>query len=339
MHFVRFFPLVTLLFLLGSCSNLNNGPDVSNIPVELNTFRFEKDFFSIDTNNLQQSLPELARKYPLFAPLFFHEILNIPPTWPADSLATNSKLFIRSHYHAYDTSLAVFKNFGPLQGEMKKALQHVKYYFPEYKLPTKLITYIGPLDGYGDIIADSAIIVGLQHHLGKNFTGYNAEWLQQVYPKYISEHFTPQSIIINAMKNVAGDIYPVTHPDKPLIVQMVENGKSLYMLSRFLPQAKEADLIGYTEKQMKECYDHEAVIWDLFIQNNYLQTIDVNTAKNYVSPGPKTPELGEAAPGNIGSFAGWQIVKKYMKDHPQTELKELLNMNAEEIYTKAKYKP
>ena len=78
---------------------------------------------------------------------------------------------------------------------------------------------------------------------------------------------------------------------------------------------------------------------DLFVQNNLLQTIDNNVIKNYIGDGPKTQELGEASPGNIGSFAGWQIIKKYMQKNPKTGLKELMAIDAETIFAEAKYKP
>jgi uncharacterized protein YjaZ len=89
----------------------------------------------------------------------------------------------------------------------------------------------------------------------------------------------------------------------------------------------------------KACLEREAVIWDLFIQNNFLQSIDNNIIKNYIGEGPKTQELGEASPGNIGSFCGWQIVKKYMQQSPSISLDSLLNTNAEIIFEKTKYKP
>ena len=75
------------------------------------------------------------------------------------------------------------------------------------------------------------------------------------------------------------------------------------------------------------------------IKCSTLQTIDNNLIKNYIGESPKTQELGESAPGNIGSFAGWQIVKKYMDKYPDTPIKDLMAMDAEKLYNDAKYKP
>lgn len=134
-------------------------------------------------------------------------------------------------------------------------------------------------------------------------------------------------------------MFPEKMEDKTLVIQMVEKGKRLYLLQKLVPFASENMLIGYSDSQFKACREKEAVIWDLFLQNNLLQSIDNGTIKNYLGEGPKTPELGESAPGNIGSFCGWQIINKYMLKFPNTKLDELMRTDAEIIFQKAKYKP
>jgi uncharacterized protein YjaZ len=90
---------------------------------------------------------------------------------------------------------------------------------------------------------------------------------------------------------------------------------------------------------MKDAYKNEAVIWDLFLNNGLLNNTDPDVLKNYIGESPKTQELGEGAPGNIGTFSGWQIVKKYMDKFPETTLSALMRMDAREIYNQSKYKP
>ena len=81
------------------------------------------------------------------------------------------------------------------------------------------------------------------------------------------------------------------------------------------------------------------MIWDLFVQNNLLQTTDNNVITNYMGESPKTKELGDASPGNIGSFAGWQVIKTYMQKNPEKTPDVLMKEDAEMIFEKAKYKP
>lgn len=322
-----------------SCKNSDKTPDVSNINIELTTQRFEQELFKLDTNNISPNLERVISKYPSFGENFLTTILNIDARWSSDSAALYVKGFIGAYRKVYDSSQAVFPDFKLYKKQLEKSLQYVKYYFPSYKAPQKIITYIGPLDGFGDILAEDAFIIGLHHHLGKNFSLYSSSFVNETYPAYISNRFEPGYIQVNCMKNIVNDMYPEKFEDKSLVIQMVEKGKRLYMLSLLLPSVDENKLIGYTEKQLKESYLNEKIIWDLFVQNNFLQTIDNNVIKNYIGEGPKTMELGEASPGNIGSFAGWQIVKKYMDKNPSIKLSQLMATEADLILQQAKYKP
>ncbi|HMJ46831.1 MAG TPA: hypothetical protein VK498_05845 [Ferruginibacter sp.] len=333
--------IISLLLLSSfcSCRNDKNIPDVSKINPVLSTRRFEKELFSIDTNKLSPQLDRLLARFPSFGENFLTTILNTDPKWPADSAAAYVNGFISTYRNVYDTAQLIFDDFSPYEKQIKESLRFVKYYFPEYKIPRTIITYIGPLDGFGDILDEDAFIIGLQHHLGKKFSGYQTAWLQETYPLYISNRFEPGTIVINCMKNIVNDMYPEKNEDKSLLIQMVEKGKRLYMLHKLIPDAEEYSLIGYSPLQLKESYQHEAIIWDMFIQNNLLQSIDNNVIKNYIGESPKTQELGEASPGNIGSFAGWQIVKKYMDKKTGTSLHELMGTDPEIIFQEAKYKP
>jgi hypothetical protein len=333
-----------LLFSLIICGiffscNSKDYPDVSNVKIPLETKRFDKAIFAMDTNNISVQMEKLVQEYPFFVPNYIESILGADPKWGAEERTSYLKSFISYNRTVYDTAQKYFSDFSGFEKEVKHGLQFVKYYFPSYKVPSKIITYIGPADGYGDILDEDAFIVGLQAHLGKDFPLYKTDMVREVYPDYITARFSPDYITVNCMRNIVNDMYPEKNEDKRLIIQMVEKGKRLWLLSKFLPETDEYKLMGYTKAQMKDCNDHQANIWSMFLQNNFLQTADNNLIKNYVSEGPKTQELGEGAPGNIGSYAGWQIVKKYVSKNPEVKPSELMALDDEKIYVEAKYKP
>ena len=334
-------PIIASLccILLFSCSNHEKTPDVSGIEINLTTDRFEKKLFDTTANDLVNYILHLQNGSPAFTRTYLSAILNVDPTWPPDTAAAYVNGFLKAYRPVYDSAEKIFDDFTPYEKEIKKALQLVKYYFPQYKVPAKIITYIGPADGYGDILSDEGLVIGLQHHLGKNFHLYKAALVQETYPEYVSNRFEPNYIVVNSMNNIVNDLYPEKESDKPLVNQMIEKGKRLYLLSKLLPGVDEYKLIGFTVKQLEDAYSHEAVIWDMFVKNSYLQITDKNLIKNYVGESPKTPELGEGAPGNIGSFAGWQIVKKYMQKNSAITLPQLMGLDAEQILQEAKYKP
>jgi hypothetical protein len=334
----KIFLLLVFVPFLFSCNN-NQIPDVSKIKVDLKLQRFEKDFFAIDTNNILNELQRLRIKYPSFINDYTNQILGFDYKTPPDSLTKYLHLFIRDYRFVKDSADKLFSNFDPHLTEIKQGLQFVKYYFPTYNPPHQVITFIGPFDGYSDVITKDAFAIGLQLHMGSDFSFYKSDISRDIFPEYISRRFTPAHIPVNLIKNVIDDLFPDNSMGKPLIEQMVEKGKRLYLLDKFLPYTPAHLKIGYTDEQLKDCYAHEAVIWDFFLTNDLLNNADQNIVKNYIGESPKTQELGEGSPGNIGSFSGWQIVKKYMDKNSGVSLDQLMKTPAREVYSTSKYKP
>ncbi|MEP6583023.1 MAG: hypothetical protein ABJA90_02100 [Ginsengibacter sp.] len=345
-HIVFIFYLIVFV----SCKNNEHIPDVSGVKVNLENRRFEQDFFAIDTNNVAASMQQILRKYPRFTPDFVENILGLDLDSlliPANAQDNAIRLFIKDYTPIKDSSDRTFKNFTKENEDIKKGLQFVKYYFPDYKLPQSVTTFIGPINAnfqtsfgtQGDILTPEGLGIGLQLHLGKNFSFYQSQEGQEQYPAYLSNNFDPEHIPVNSLKNIIDDLFPDRSAGKPLIEQMVEKGKRLYLLTKFLPYTSEYLCIGYTEKQLKDAYTNEAVIWDFFLNNELLNNAEENITKNYIGESPKTQEFGNDSPGNLGSFSGLQIVKKFMEKYPETQLRDLINIEGREIFSKSKYKP
>jgi len=337
----------TLIFFTG-CKKKKKIPDVSNIKVELSTQRFEQDFFAMDTNKLNTDLQTLFEKYPSFSIDYLYNILAVP-TQP-DSIMQTVKLFRRAYNNVYEDSKKVFTNFSSSEKEIKQGFQFVKYYFPKYQLPTKLITYIGPWDamimlsdnsgGSGSVRTNEEIMaIGLQLSMGKDYAMYKENVMQQFYPSFISRRFDKAYIPVNVLRVIIDDLYQQNAIGKPMIEQMIEAGKKLYLLDAFLPYAADTLKIGYTQEQLDGCYKNESAIWSFFITNDLLYQTEPSIIMEYMNDAPKTTALGDASPGFIGKFVGWQIVKKWIEKNEKKSLTDLLNTPAKTIFEQAKYKP
>lgn len=328
--------LFSCLLILLACSEKKFIPDVSGIEAPLSLQRFEQSFFNIDTAQLEESLLELTNEYRGFPQDFLFNIMGTRP----DAVRQDIPVFIRSYQPLFKEIQPQFNDMSRELQEIQQGLKIVKYYFAEYKLPEKVITFIGPLNSYGSIITPDGLAVGLQLYLGANHPVYQSEEGQQMYPKYISRRFDRAYIPVNAIKNIIDDLYPPNYADKPLVEQMVEAGKRLYLLDQFLPETADTLKTGYTAKQLEGCLENEKNIWSFFVQNNLLYIIDPEMVRDYMSDAPNTPTLGESSPGFIGQFVGWQIVKKWMaKQKDPRNLMRLMETPAKKIFEEAKYKP
>lgn len=329
-----------LIMMIVACGQRRDIPDVSKVVVNLELQRFEKDFFEMDTTDVGASMQQLHQKYPTFLQDFAFNILGLPAQPDSNVAVENGvKLFISSYADLKDTADKIFKDLQPTHQQIHKGLQFVKYYFPNYPLPSKIITFIGPLNSFGNILTSDALAVGLQLYMGKNFSWYQSEAGQQLYPAYISRKFEPSYIPVNCMKNIIDDMYPNNSAGRPLVEQMVEAGKRLYLLDRLLPETPDTLKTGYTAQQLKSSFDNETGVWSLFLNNDLLYVADPAITKDYMNEAPNTPALGPGSPGFIGQFVGWQIVKKWMEKNENSSLRQLMDTPPKTIFEQAKYKP
>ncbi len=325
-----------LAALLAGCSGKRTTPDVSGIKVNLKTIRFENDFFRVDTLHINESLQVLNNQHPGFTQDFLFNIMGTSP----DSAHKDVPRFISTYQTLYKDASVKFASFGTIEKQLSYGFQLVHYYFPQYRLPEKIITFIGPINSYGSIITPDALAIGLQLYMGADYPLYLSDQGQQMYPRFISRRFEPAYIPVNGLKNIIDDMYPNNSMGRPLVEQMVESGKRVWLLQKLLPDLPDTLITGYSAAQLKGCEESEKNIWSFFVQNDLLFKTDPNLNRDYMSDGPNTPALGEASPGNIGAFVGWQIVKKWLDRQPDTITPDkVMKTNPKAIFDESKYKP
>ncbi len=337
-----FFLLAVLLILVG-CNN--NAPDVSGIKVTTTIGRFDKFMFEkMDTNSIEQSTKNLQSTFPWFTNDFISNILGLTnlSSSISDSAAnvtfSELKHFIHVTRPLYDSLSFKFEDLSWLEKELNQSFKYLKYYFPDYKVP-KIVAYVGPFNAPGIAITNESLAIGLQLYGGKDFSFYTSAEGQEVFPLYISRTFEPQYITANSMIAIEQDLYPDKSGGRPLVEQMIEKGKQWYMLDKLLPNAPDSIKTRYTQTQLKWCESNEGLIWNFFLENNYLYTAEFDIIKTYIGEAPNTQGMPDASPGNIGQWVGWKIVKKYAEKNKSLSLDVLMKTDNKKIFSEAKYKP
>lgn len=326
-----------LIFLI-SCTD-SKGPDVSKIKVDIPIERFDKSFFSIDTNKTAAGLNGLMKEHPDFYTDFMQQILGVSGSDTNKVTLNVSRFFIRGYSSMYQSLSQQYADVNWLQKDIQKAFQYVKYYFPDYKT-SKIILFVGPLDAPGVALTGSGIAVGLHQFGGKDFSAYQSMEAQQLFPAYISRRFEPQYIVVNCMKAVIEDIYPDRSGAKGLVEQMIDKGKQWWLLDKFLPGTPDSLKTGFTKQQLNWCEANEGLVWnDIIATQKDLYTKDPMAIQNYIGEAPFTQSLGPSSPGNIGQWIGWQIVKKFVTKNSSMSVTEVLTTDARKILEEAKYKP
>lgn len=345
MNMKNILALFLLLLSLSACNNGSTLPDVSGIKLDLSIERFDRDFAALDTTNIDNGLSSLQNKYPAFYPIFIQNILGLD----SSSVKEGITRFINQNKIITDAAKNSFQDIETIQKGFEKAFRFVIYYYPDYKVPG-IIFFAGPPDAFarkqnGELVTgfltNDFLGVGLQFYLGKDFPMYKDQYyVANIAPEYKSRRFDKEYLVADAMKLIADDIYPEKSAGNGLIEQMIEKGKQLWLLKKFLPTVHDSIITGYTKQQLNWCSSNEGLIWNEIITTEKdLYTRDPLTLQNYIGEAPFTQSLSPSSPGNIGQWVGWQIVKLFARKNPDTKFDEVLKTDARKILELAKYKP
>lgn len=334
---------ITLFFLISvlaiSCTN-NKDIDTSNIDINLEVQRFDQDLTQVKPLNVTQDLATLEKKYPTFYNDYFEKILSVGSKQNPEYYSTIAAVLEGDAFKELQKETnQVYPNFDQYQEEITESFKRIKYYYPEWKTP-KIITYISGFQVQTPI-GSGYVGIGLDMFLGRESKFYPA--LVETIPRYISRRFTPENITPRVVEVITREeLFPELSNDKTLLSKMIYNGKLLYFMKQILPQVADSTLIGYSEAQMKWATDFESDTYAYFLEYNLLYESDYFKIQKFISEAPFTPGLGtknDSAP-KLGNFIGWQIVKRYMEENTEVDLKQLmLEKDAQKVLRMAKYRP
>jgi hypothetical protein len=334
------FLILFISLFLANCNKNNKILDLSSTDLEIDINRYEKKFFALDTNNLIFSLEELRKEDSAFFDFYTIQMMRFgrltdtvsPVILSIDEFLTNKNV-----QELRDTVNYTFADFEPIKNELTEALKYFKHYFPNKQIP-EVRTVISEF-GYNAVSLDSTYLVfGLDMYLGKNFKYYGSF----DFPNYIIKRFEKPYMVPNAMEVIYKQYFEGSELSntKALVHAMIEKGKKLYFLESMMPEKEKHILIGYTAEQLNWCVTSEAEIWAFYNEQDLFYTKNYMEHKKHVDDSPQTSGMPKGAPGNVGSWIGWQIVNQYMANADgKVSLEKLLNTDAETIMNKSKYKP
>ena len=322
--------------IFSSCGNNPLAVDVSGIevaPVKIQ--RFDKDFFSLNAHDIQQSLPELQKKYPGFTDLFVRNIvcpggINDSACIPEITKFINDK----DMRGANDACQKTFADLSEVESSLTEVLRHYKYYFPGKPLPK----FFAMMSGFNYAIErhDSTASIGLEMYLGRKNKFYQMLQIPDYKQITMQKEFIPADFARAWLTKE----FPNTNKSGTLLGEMIYQGKLLYLTDALIPDANDTLKIGFSKMQMEWCAEHEKDMWGYLIQNKFLYSNEVEVITKFTGEGPFTTGFVKESPARTGNWIGWRIVRDYMNANPKTTLDQLMTENDPQmILSKSKYKP
>ncbi len=227
----------------------------------------------------------------------------------------------------------VFGDMHNLKADFEEAFAYMKNYFPNAKIPKiqTLVTGFGSSEMY---VSDSLIIIGLDYYIGPD-----AAFRPNSYPDYILRRYQKEYIVPAVMLLLSDKYIATDYADNTMLADMVFYGKKYYFTKKMLPCTPDSLIIWYTGRELTDVDENQHIIWGNFIQNKLLFETSHITKGKFMGERPNTYEISAVCPGRIGAWVGWEIVRKYMEDHPEVSLAGLMGeKDAMRIFKASNYK-
>lgn len=340
-----FLPVILLI----SCKTRQdaNIPDVSDIDIDLDITRFE-DLLLADTTLDAAELQKLMEDHPAFSEIYFENVMprtdDIQVRGDVETRLQDIQSWIRHPRTRwlYDTVHHVFPDITDIENGLESAFRYAKYYFPEKPTP-RVYTTLSDFGYFPFIYSEDSlrdgIGISLEMFLGEKFPYLDYTGINNAFSNYLTRSYNKDHIVRRALEVWVDDLIGPSPGDRLLDI-MIHNGKKLYILESLMPESPDSVIIDYPSDKLDWVTRNERNIWYQFTTNNMLYETSLNKIQKYIGPSPTSPGMPAESPGNTGSWLGWQIVKAYMKKHPETTLKELIAMkDAQKILDESGYRP
>jgi hypothetical protein len=290
--------------------------------------RYENVLFNLDTTDFQSQLKKVQ---PNYLPFIGGDLDNMAAVNYLKSFACDT--FIISLYQKVQS---YYPNLNTVEKEINTVLDHFNYYYPDVKLPDKVYTYVSGIDYQTPpiMLSGDNILVSLDYYLS-NDSVYD----QIGMPRYRSMRTTPDYISKDlALAMFFKHVYK-QRKQTDLLNEMISVGKQLYFIEAMNPEIPDKVLLGYSDQQMNWTFQNEGALWSHIIGNNLLYTAGLDMYQRFFADGPFTQEFSQEAPSRLGEFVGLQIVRSYMSNNDVTLQQLMDDMDSQQIFQKAMYKP
>ncbi len=320
------FTMIVGLFLVscGKDACRDSAPEIT--PVDIKLERLENELFESDS---QEDVVTFINRHPSFSDLFL-DLKDYP-----NSSILADKIFKLTQDPFIDTlyseAKAAYNDFDDIETTVGDAIGRMKTLFPEMPVP-KVQTAVTGL--YRDLyISDTLVIVGLDF-----FIGENATYKPLDIPEYILSKYNRENLPVTIIKFLSGG-YVSKGKKETLLSEMIDFGKTYYLLSRLMPCTPDSLIISYTPEEMKTIGKNQAIIWANFVENEVLYETSHITKRKFLGERPNVYEISRDCPGRIGAWVGWQIVESYM-DNNSISIQELISeRDNDKIFRLSGYKP
>lgn len=223
-----------------------------------------------------------------------------------------------------------------LESVMGSLRQNMSAAFPSVQFPDTY-SIISPYN-QSVISVDSVMLIALNHYLGTDYEGYI------YFEPYQRVTKTPAHLPYDMAEALIAGTYPYMGRDRQesALGRMLYDGAVVNAVMEVVPRASLSEALGYSDSQLEWAHDNESKAWNQLVTRQLLYSTDPLIAERLVNPSPVTTLIHPDAPGRLGRYIGYRIIRSWLDNGSDRTLEQLLSdgiKNPQAILLEAKYSP
>tara|TARA_B100001142_G_scaffold325304_1_gene378640 strand:- start:298 stop:1266 length:969 start_codon:yes stop_codon:yes gene_type:complete len=322
---MKFIKILLLFLVLSSCIKQEK------VEMQIPIYRFDKELFSIDSNNYEDKVNDWDAILPEFYDYFLRH--HIYMKYSSDSARKSNVLMFASHPDVISFQKSIeekFKNVKYIEEKFNRAFSSYSEFFPDSTIPKKII-FSNSFNSYAVDVFNENLLIGLDFYLGESHPAANI-W------DYLKVRYDEKFLMADAMEYWITSMFINKNNTSNFQENLIFKGKIMYLIKMIL---KEQDNIvfRFSEENINWCEMNESNIWNEIISLDIMYNKDYNAYSTFFSDSPFTKGMPKESPGRLGYWVGYKIIESYMNNN-RVSLSDLMkNDNSQEILLQSKYKP
>ena len=316
--------IIIFIFIFSSCHD----NEVANI--ELDFYRFDEFFSSINEDNFEDKMSEIELSFPNYIKFYLSNNLELSFD---DSIEMKSQIinFI-SHLDVREFNNSINNYFSDIEDivmDIRENFGKLSYLLPEILLPKKII-FINSFESYGIDRYEDCLVIGLDYYLSKNHP--RSDQIED----YILYRYDKRYIVADALEYWISSFY-YTKNKTTFLDQLIYNGKIMYLMYEILEDL--GVVFRYTDEHVEWCEKYENAIWNEVIHSGWLYKENNHELRSFFYNERHTYGMPEESPTRIGNWIGFQIIRNYIKNSNTNFIQLMGESDYQKILFESKYIP
>jgi hypothetical protein len=325
------FSVAFISILLVSCSSNPLDVDTSNVKVDIQFREIRSVLHNSDSSKLMNAHQSYLKEIEEIYNYYLGVCMKLPANY-TDSLyyAGMYKFQNDEPMKAFeDEADKQFKDLKPIESNIEEGFKHLKYHFPNGKIP-KDVVFMNLHLTSSVFCTEKEIGIGLEGYLGKESDPVQQYLDPNVWYEWVRERmnkeYLERDVIINWIQT-----HYVDESEGNLAEHIVRWGKVLYLTKAAFPKMEDYKIMRYSKEGWDWAEKNEASFWKYLVDLKALFKSDELNLMNMINPGPTTSGLPEdGSPDRMGQYIGYKMVLNYM-EKTETKVGDLIEIPYNDI--------